>query len=180
MGTAEAEEGYQTEPPEGVSWKPVVPIKNAILVNYDGESYLDDYSYLASVPAAVFYSKSNDRIYSAVRRNMPDLSGHTEYKLAEGYKDSVTDIYKGKKEYYEGWVAVANAVKNIVDKKLYLAKGFETAEEYFQKEGYDLTDKDIARIIKIAKKLKTTSDPLLPYKDIFKIVSKSFKLKKKK
>ncbi len=62
---AEPEDSFQKEPPEGVSWKPVVPIKNAILVNYDGESYLDDYSYLASVPAAVFYSKSSDLIYSS-------------------------------------------------------------------------------------------------------------------
>jgi hypothetical protein len=42
-----------------------MPIKNAIFVNYDGDNYLDDYAYLASVPASVFYSKSNDMIFSS-------------------------------------------------------------------------------------------------------------------
>ena len=58
------EDTYQGYP-EGVSWKPMVPIKNSIFVNYDGESYTDDYAYLAAVPAAVFYSKSFDQIYSS-------------------------------------------------------------------------------------------------------------------
>ena len=55
---ADGEEDTYKGYTEGVSWKPVVPIKNSIFVNYDGETYTDDYAYLASVPAAVFYSKS--------------------------------------------------------------------------------------------------------------------------
>ncbi len=51
--------------PDGVSWRPVNPIKNAVLVNYDGESYVDDFAYLASVPASVFYAKSEDEIFSS-------------------------------------------------------------------------------------------------------------------
>lgn len=47
---------------KGVSWKNVVPLKKVTFVNYDEESYLDDYAYLASVPSAVFYDQ--DKLYS--------------------------------------------------------------------------------------------------------------------
>jgi hypothetical protein len=57
--------GGTSTPEEGISWKPVVPIKNAVFVNYDGDSYNDDFAYLAAVPASVFYSDSNDEIYSS-------------------------------------------------------------------------------------------------------------------
>lgn len=40
----------------GVSWKPVVPIKKATFVGFDEDSYLDDYAYLAAVPSSVFYN----------------------------------------------------------------------------------------------------------------------------
>ncbi|GAG75373.1 unnamed protein product, partial [marine sediment metagenome] len=38
---------------KGPSYKPVVPMKKVTFVNFDGESYLDDYAYLAAVPTAV-------------------------------------------------------------------------------------------------------------------------------
>ena len=41
---------------KGVSYKPVVPVKKATFVNYDENSYLDDYAFLASVPTTVFSS----------------------------------------------------------------------------------------------------------------------------
>jgi hypothetical protein len=49
---------------EGVSWKPVVPVKSAALVGYDPNSYADDYAYCAAVPSSTFYSKVNDKVYS--------------------------------------------------------------------------------------------------------------------
>ena len=33
-------------------------------IGYDEDSFIDDYSYLASVPASVFYDKASDNIYS--------------------------------------------------------------------------------------------------------------------
>lgn len=48
----------------GVSWKPVVPVKAAALVAYDPKSYNDDYAYLAAVPSSTFYQKLSDRIFS--------------------------------------------------------------------------------------------------------------------
>ena len=47
---------------KGVSWKNVVPLKKVTFINYDEESYLDDYAYLAAVPSAVFYNQ--DKLYS--------------------------------------------------------------------------------------------------------------------
>ena len=66
-------EDVMPKPSQGISWKPVVPIKNAIFVNYDEDAYHDDFAYLASVPASVFYSESNDQIYSK-RYAMKNLS----------------------------------------------------------------------------------------------------------
>lgn len=50
---------------EGPGWKKLVPLKSAILVSYDEDSILDDYAYLASVPASVFYSKVDNKIFSS-------------------------------------------------------------------------------------------------------------------
>jgi len=48
----------------GVSWDGVVPINKALFVNYDTESFVDDYAYLAAVPASTFYSDSQEEIFS--------------------------------------------------------------------------------------------------------------------
>ncbi|HHH80218.1 MAG TPA: hypothetical protein ENL13_04885, partial [Thermoplasmatales archaeon] len=49
---------------KGVSWQPVVPLKKVTFVNFDENSYLDDYSYLAAVPTTVFYDKDGGRLFS--------------------------------------------------------------------------------------------------------------------
>ncbi len=49
---------------KGVSWKPMIPMKRTTFVNFDPDSYLDDYSYLASIPTAIFYDKQNDCVFS--------------------------------------------------------------------------------------------------------------------
>ena len=48
----------------GVSWKPMIPLKRTTFVNFDPETYLDDYSYLASIPTTVFFDKENNRLFS--------------------------------------------------------------------------------------------------------------------
>jgi hypothetical protein len=47
-------EGYT----QGVSYTSVVPLKKAMFVDYDDNNYLDDYAYLASIPATVFNDKN--------------------------------------------------------------------------------------------------------------------------
>jgi hypothetical protein len=48
----------------GISWANMVPIKKTTFVGYDSESYVDDYAYMAAVPASVFYSEDSQNLYS--------------------------------------------------------------------------------------------------------------------
>jgi hypothetical protein len=48
-------QGYE----KGVSWKSVVPIKKVTFVNFDEDSFLDDYAYLAAIPTSVFNDGEN-------------------------------------------------------------------------------------------------------------------------
>jgi hypothetical protein len=52
-------EGY-----EGVSWTEVIPERAAMLIQHDSESYLDDYAYLAGVPASVYYDETSEKLIS--------------------------------------------------------------------------------------------------------------------
>jgi hypothetical protein len=49
---------------QGISWSDMVPLEKTTFVGYDPESYLDDYAYLAAVPASIFYSEQNRNLYS--------------------------------------------------------------------------------------------------------------------
>ena len=44
---------------KGVSYSSVVPTKKVTFVNYDDETLIDDYAYLAAVPTAVFNNNGN-------------------------------------------------------------------------------------------------------------------------
>jgi hypothetical protein len=92
---------------EGVSWKTVVPIKNAILVNYDGESYIDDFAYLASVPAAVFYSQSEDQIFSS-----PLLFYQKPKELND--EEKVLNAAQGVDYFMEDWLTYSEGTFNNV------------------------------------------------------------------
>ncbi len=62
------EEIKETKPSQagftGVSWSNVIPQRAAMLIEHDKSSYIDDYAYLAGVPASVYYDKSSDKIIS--------------------------------------------------------------------------------------------------------------------
>ena len=47
---------------KGPSYQPVVPIKKITFVNYDEETYLDDYSYLSAIPTSVF--NASEKLFS--------------------------------------------------------------------------------------------------------------------
>ncbi len=129
-----SEESFQGVYTEGVSWKPVVPIKNAILVNYDGESYLDDYAYLASVPAAVFYSDSKDQIFSS-----PLLFYQREKEMAD--EEKVLNAASGVNYFLEDWLIYADNTFdnlqfiNIPTDDVQTLKGKCPAGEYREFEG---------------------------------------------
>jgi len=86
----------------GVSWRPYVPLKRATFVNFDGETYLDDYAYLAAVPTAVFYDKDSDQIYTN-----PLLFYQDPYPIKDD-KERTLDAYPGIKYFMEDWMGYCN------------------------------------------------------------------------
>ena len=101
---------------EGVSWKPVVPIKKVTFIDFDEESYIDDYSYLASIPTSVFYFE--DKLYSHPLIYYQD-------PLNLGEKEITLDARTGIDYFMEDWMEycyqrldemiLINVPKNKVD-----------------------------------------------------------------
>ena len=81
----------------GVSCKAVVPVKKATFVNYDENSYLDDYAYLASVPTTVFHD--DEHIISS-----PLLFYQDNLELEEE-KQKTLDARVGIDYFMEDWSA---------------------------------------------------------------------------
>ena len=48
---------------EGVSYRDMTSINKATLINHDGNGILDDFAYLAEVPASAFHSEGSDRVF---------------------------------------------------------------------------------------------------------------------
>ena len=87
---------------KGVSWRPVLPLKKVTFVNFDKDSYLDDYAYLAAVPTAVFYDKSRDRLISH-----PLLFYQDPYPIKND-KERTLDARKGIDYFMEDWLSYCN------------------------------------------------------------------------
>jgi len=108
---------------KGVSWQPIVPMKKVAFVNFDKNSLLDDYAYLASIPAAVFsdgetlfshpllffqpedtYSDEDEyrflNDYQGTHYLMEDWMGYSSGKL-----DKLTAINVDKSDLDPEWVA---------------------------------------------------------------------------
>jgi len=49
---------------KGVSWAPIQALKKTTFVEFDNNSLLDDYTYLAAIPTSVFYDEQYQTIYS--------------------------------------------------------------------------------------------------------------------
>ena len=82
---------------KGPSYTEVVPMKKVTFVNFDDESYLDDYAYLAAVPTAVFNQK--DKLFSH-----PLLFYEDEYE-AEDKKERTFNARQGIDYFMEDWVS---------------------------------------------------------------------------
>ena len=50
---------------EGVSWTKVVPLKKACLVKFDENSLVDDFAYMAAIPASTFYDAETCLLYTS-------------------------------------------------------------------------------------------------------------------
>ncbi|UCF12194.1 MAG: hypothetical protein JSW06_09150 [Thermoplasmatales archaeon] len=87
---------------KGISWKPYIPLKRTTFVQFDEESYIDDYAYLAAVPTAVFYGKIEDKIFSN-----PLLFYQDEY-LTEVEKERTLNARQGLDYFMDDWMEYSN------------------------------------------------------------------------
>jgi len=82
---------------KGVSYKPVIPVKKTTFVNFDEDSYLDDYAFLASVPTTVFNSGEN--LVSS-----PLLFYQDKLKIEEE-KEKTLDASIGIDYFMDDWIS---------------------------------------------------------------------------
>jgi hypothetical protein len=85
---------------KGPSYNPVVPIKKVTFVNHNEESLLDDYSYLAAIPTAVF--NENDKLVSH-----PLIFFQDEY-LYETDAHRTLNANEGIKYFMEDWMSYSS------------------------------------------------------------------------
>ncbi len=85
---------------KGLSYTSVIPMKKTIFVNFDSEKLIDDYSYLAAVPTAVF--NDNGNLYS-----YPLLYYQDEYEYEEDKMRSL-NAYQGLDYFMQDWSEVCN------------------------------------------------------------------------
>ena len=106
----------------GVSWKPVVPVKSAAIVGYDPNSYNDDYAYLAEVPASTFYSKASDKVFS-----YPVVFYQSEEELPDEQK--TLNPGQGVKYFMEDWMTYSKGSLDRVELVNLPAAGARSALE---------------------------------------------------
>ncbi|HEC89863.1 MAG TPA: hypothetical protein ENI44_04705, partial [Thermoplasmatales archaeon] len=86
---------------KGPSYKPVVPLKKVAFVDFDENSYLDDYAYLACVPTTVFYD-GNANLFS-----YPLLFYQDSYPVKED-KERSLNARQGLDYFMEDWMSYCN------------------------------------------------------------------------
>ena len=98
---------YSTDTFDSVSWNRVAVGNKVTFVGFDGSSYLDDYSYLASVPASVFYDEASDTIFShpLLYYNPPF---DTDDKTMRTYND-----FQGLEYYMEDFLTVSGGLDMV-------------------------------------------------------------------
>lgn len=80
---------------KGLSYKSVIPTKKVTFVNYDDETLIDDYAYLAAVPTAVFN-------YDGSLVSHPLLLFQEKMRI-EKDKYLPLDAYQGIEYFMEDW-----------------------------------------------------------------------------
>lgn len=85
---------------KGPSYQSVIPIEKITFINYDEESYLDDYTYLAAVPTAAF--NYEDKLFSH-----PLLFYQDEYPVSED-KERSLNARQGLDYFMEDWMSYCN------------------------------------------------------------------------
>jgi len=83
----------------GITWKPYNPVKKTTFVQFDEETFIDDYSYLAAIPTSVFYDETHDQIFSN-----PLLFYQDEY-TPDKMKERTLNAYQGIEYFMEDWMS---------------------------------------------------------------------------
>ena len=91
---------------EGVSWSKVVPISKATFVKFDENSMVDDFAYMAAIPASVFYDEGSGRIYSN------PLLFYDDYHKGKQEELSL-NARQGLNYFMEDWIKYAGKLKEI-------------------------------------------------------------------
>jgi len=96
LSTAEniypSRKGFET----GVSYESVVPLKKVTFVNFEEDSILDDYSYLAALPTSVYYAE--DKLFSH------PLLYYQEQADFDDEKKITLDARKGIDYFMQDWM----------------------------------------------------------------------------
>ncbi|RLF26848.1 MAG: hypothetical protein DRN05_06460, partial [Thermoplasmata archaeon] len=87
---------------KGVSWKPVIPMKKITMINFDGNSLIDDYTYLAAVPTSVFYDENGKHIFSN------PLVFYQDRKNTKDDKERSLNARQGLDYFMEDWMSYCN------------------------------------------------------------------------
>jgi len=91
----------------GVSWKNVAPMNKVTFVQFDEESYVDDYAYMAAIPSAIFYDEKNDTLYSYPLLYYDDINITNKKELSLNFS-------QGIKYFMEDWTAYCGDLQEMV------------------------------------------------------------------
>ncbi len=87
---------------KGPSYTNVVPMEKVTFVNFDEETLIDDYAYLASVPTAVFKDQQKDRLFSHPLLFYQDKLDYNDEKYR------ILDTYPGIEYFMEDYISYCN------------------------------------------------------------------------
>lgn len=108
---------------KGIPWQEFKTLKKVTFVNFDKESLIDDYAYLASIPASVFsngemiftspllFFQPDDTYPDALEYKFLDDYMGTHYLMedwmgyCDGQLDQITSINMNKKDLEDSWTA---------------------------------------------------------------------------
>ena len=108
---------------KGPSYTNVLPLEKITFINFDEDSIIDDYSYLAAVPTSVF--KHDNTLYSH-----PLLFYQDPYYATED-RERIFNAYEGIEYFMEDWMSYCN---NELDKMTLINVPKEKIKQWRYKE----------------------------------------------
>jgi len=116
---------------KGLSYLPVVNLKKTTMVNFDEDSLVDDYAYLAAVPTAVF--QEDNRLFS-----YPLLFYQDEYPVSEERERSL-NARQGLDYFMEDWMSYSNG---RLDKMTLINVPMNRLDITWKAKEYDVIESD--------------------------------------